>query len=92
LAIVQFIMFFVCCAAITVAGWSVEVARMFAKRIRKERIKETLPTPPDMPAVAVILPIKGLEDDTERNIRALLNQHYPRYRLLFVIESDADPD
>jgi cellulose synthase/poly-beta-1,6-N-acetylglucosamine synthase-like glycosyltransferase len=89
-------MFFVCAAAILVAGWAIEVARMFAKRVAKERVKETLPTPPDMPAVAVILPVKGAggggeDEDAEGNIRALLTQNYPRYRLLFAIESETDP-
>lgn len=94
MATFQFIMFFVCCAAIVLSGWAIEVARMFAKRIMRERHKEDLPTPPDRPAVAVILPIKGSpgdEADTEANLRALLAQDYPRYRLLFAVESPDDP-
>src|SRR6476659_6278387 len=43
------------------------------------------------PRVAVILPIKGVDDDTPENIQALLNQDYPGYRLIFSVESEEDP-
>ena len=43
------------------------------------------------PRVAVILPIKGVDDDTHINIHALLDQDYPDYRLIFTVESEQDP-
>ena len=40
----------------------------------------------------VILPIKGVDQDTENNVRALLAQRYlGGYRLLFAVESADDP-
>jgi ceramide glucosyltransferase len=47
--------------------------------------------PAHWPAVAVILPIKGLDAETEENVHALLAQDYPAYRLLFAVESADDP-
>jgi cellulose synthase/poly-beta-1,6-N-acetylglucosamine synthase-like glycosyltransferase len=52
---------------------------------------EESPDPAHWPAAAVILPIKGLDEDTEDNVRALLRQDYPLYRLLFAVESAGDP-
>jgi hypothetical protein len=89
-------MFFVWVAAMMLACWAVEVARMFARRMAKEAARAAAPPPPDPdapppPRVAVILPIKGVDADTEANVRALLAQDYPCYRLLFAVESAADP-
>lgn len=85
----KFIMFFVWAAAMVLSIWAVEVARMFARRVKKEAQRRTrrnaehsdeaLP----WPAMAVILPIKGVNQDTENNVRALLTQQCPGgYRLL----------
>ena len=41
--------------------------------------------------VSVILPIKGVDDDTQANVHALLSQDYPEYRLIFAVESEDDP-
>lgn len=43
------------------------------------------------PPVAVIVPCKGLDHTFDRNIRALFQQSYPDYRLVFVVESESDP-
>src|SRR4051794_945661 len=89
-------MFFVCVAAALLAGWSIEVARMFARRVAKERQRlagggEQTVGVVSWPAVAVILPIKGLDEDTPENVGDLLLQDYPRFRLLFAVESAEDP-
>jgi len=44
-----------------------------------------------LPSVAVILPIRGLDVGFDENMRALLSQAYPRYRLLVVADDSADP-
>ncbi|MEM8739502.1 MAG: glycosyltransferase family 2 protein [Planctomycetota bacterium] len=43
------------------------------------------------PPAAVVVPCKGSDPELRRNVRGLLNQHYPEYRLVFVFESDHDP-
>ena len=88
LASFGFIFFFVWALALLLAIWAFRVAQMFARRIRR---RFGQPIEPVFPTVAVILPIKGVDHDTQANIIALLNQDYPHYRLLFSVESEDDP-
>src|SRR2546421_12495152 len=44
-----------------------------------------------LPSVAVILPVRGLDVGFDENVRALLSQVYPRYRLVVVADDSADP-
>jgi len=98
----KFIMFFGCIAAALLAGWSIEVARMFARRVAKERQRVAggaampergadITSAEAWPAAAVILPIKGVDAETAANLEALLAQDYPKFRLLFAVESAEDP-
>ncbi len=94
----KFIMFFVWAAAMILSCWAWEVGRMFARRMLKESQRRAARAAGQevdkvalWPAVAVILPIKGVDADTEENVRALLGQKYPRQRLLFAVESADDP-
>src|SRR4051794_15089437 len=93
-------MFFVWAAAMMLSIRSVEVARMFARRVKKDaerraaRDNDTSDQQLPWPTVAVILPIKGVDEDTEANVRALLAQQYPPQsscRLIFAVESPHDP-
>lgn len=43
------------------------------------------------PSAAVIVPCKGADPELARNVRSLLTQQYPLYRVVFVFESDDDP-
>jgi cellulose synthase/poly-beta-1,6-N-acetylglucosamine synthase-like glycosyltransferase len=85
----SFIMFWLWVAAVVIAIWACIVAWRFGVRLPRlvTRRIEGL----ELPRVAVILPIKGVDDDTQTNIEALLEQDYPHYRLIFSIESDNDP-
>jgi len=44
-----------------------------------------------LPSVAVILPVRGLDAGFDENVRALLSQVYPRYRILVVADDSLDP-
>src|SRR3989449_6822651 len=44
-----------------------------------------------LPSIAVILRVRGLDAGFDENVRALLSQMYPRYRLLVVADDSADP-
>ncbi len=44
-----------------------------------------------LPAVALILPVRGLDEGFDDNLRSLLSQAYPQYRLLVVADDSADP-
>ncbi len=44
-----------------------------------------------LPECVVILPVRGLDDGLDENVRALLSQSYPPYRLLVVTDDIQDP-
>jgi ceramide glucosyltransferase len=44
-----------------------------------------------LPSIALILPVRGLDEGFDENVRALLSQSYPRYRLLVVADDSSDP-
>jgi cellulose synthase/poly-beta-1,6-N-acetylglucosamine synthase-like glycosyltransferase len=86
-------MFFFCvwAAALVLAFWALHVAQRFGLRLPRV-IKRNIQFRNGVaPRVAVILPIKGVDDDTHANVQSLLDQDYPEYRLIFAVESDDDP-
>lgn len=44
-----------------------------------------------LPPAVVILPVRGLDDGFDENIRAILSQSYPTYRLLVVADDTHEP-
>jgi cellulose synthase/poly-beta-1,6-N-acetylglucosamine synthase-like glycosyltransferase len=86
---VSFVFFWVWLAALVLAIWAVRIGQRFGVRLPRKIVAQR--EAEGYPRVAVILPIKGVDDDTHHNIRALLDQEYPGYRLIFVVESDEDP-
>ncbi|MCS6818064.1 MAG: glycosyltransferase [Blastocatellia bacterium] len=47
--------------------------------------------PPYYPPAAVIVPCRGVDPELRENVRALRQQEYPEYEVIFVLESHADP-
>ena len=43
------------------------------------------------PPAAVILPIRGLDEGLNENVRAIFSQSYPMYRVLVVVDDEDDP-
>lgn len=43
------------------------------------------------PFATVIIPCKGLEDALEDNLKAVLDQDYPAFEAVFVVDSEEDP-
>lgn len=43
------------------------------------------------PRAAVLLPVRGVDEGFEENLRAILRQDYPSYRLLVVADDPGDP-
>ena len=85
---ITFYLFLLWAVALLLAVWAFRIAQVFAKR-GPRMATQTLCT--QFPAVAVILPIKGVDEDTAGNIAMLLSQDYPHYRLIFAVESENDP-
>jgi len=76
------------CWAATLAFWSaLKAYRMYQ---RTPRVLQR-PLDPATQSAVVILPIKGVEADTEANLRALWQQDYRHLRLIFCIEANDDP-
>ncbi|MCL2648041.1 MAG: glycosyltransferase family 2 protein [Phycisphaerales bacterium] len=90
MGLLTFILFFVWALAMVFSIWAFEAARMFARRCAKAKnLSVLLPNP--VPSIALILPVKSVEEDTAENLRALLKLTYPRLRILFAVESQTDP-
>jgi len=88
MATLSFILFLIWAFAMIFSFWAYEAARMFAKRCAKAKAAAI---PDTVPSIALILPIKNVEEDTAENLRALLKLTYPRLRFLFAVESQMDP-
>jgi cellulose synthase/poly-beta-1,6-N-acetylglucosamine synthase-like glycosyltransferase len=43
------------------------------------------------PAVAIIIPVKGVDAEFESNVARYLAQDYPHYQVVFVVASEQDP-
>lgn len=43
------------------------------------------------PFATVIVPCKGIDQGLEENLRALVDQEYPDYEVIFVVDSNQDP-
>lgn len=44
-----------------------------------------------LPTAVVLLPVRGLDEGFEENLRAILSQDYPKYRLVVVADDPEDP-
>ena len=75
-------------AEIILQIWGIRVAQFFSMRMPRVAAQ---PLSASRPAVAVILPVKGVDACTQGNIEALCRQNYPNYRLIFCVESEEDP-
>jgi Glycosyltransferases, probably involved in cell wall biogenesis len=42
------------------------------------------------PFASIIAPCRGLDEDLEKNLNALFEQDYPRYEIIFVLDSEKD--
>jgi ceramide glucosyltransferase len=89
LVTLSLVFFLVWALAMLMAVWAFNIAQRFGLRLPR------LATRPlhkaKLPRVAVIVPIKGVDDDTTTNVRLLLEQEYPEYRIIFAVESNDDP-
>jgi len=54
--------------------------------------KKELAEPPSgfAPFVSIIAPCRGLDEDLEENLGALFRQNFPRYEVIFVVDSETD--
>ena len=60
----------------------------FAAYVRRETSR---PLPDFQPFVSVIAPGRGLEPGLAENLRAFLQQDYPKYEVIFVFDREEDP-
>ena len=62
--------------------------RRFAAYVRRETSR---PLPDFHPFVSVIAPTRGVEPGFAENVRPLMDQDYPAYEVLFVVDDPRDP-
>ena len=43
------------------------------------------------PSVSILKPLKGIDDDLERNIKSFFELDYPEYEIIFGFHSNDDP-
>lgn len=86
---ISFYVFWLWALAFVFAGWAVYAAQRLAFRTARRASDPLGDT--YTPQVAVIAPIKGVDEDTAGNIASLLQLDYPKYRVIFSIESERDP-
>ena len=60
----------------------------FRQRVRKSIARAW---PSYAPPVAVIVPCKGVDPGLDKNLASLLDQEYPRYRVIFALDDLDDP-
>src|ERR1051325_11246400 len=76
------------------AAWSAYNVRKFhrrAHRVVRRRARAIDAGRLYQPPVAIIIPVKGTAEHFADHVRALAQQRYPRYRLIFTVESEHDP-
>ena len=56
----------------------------------QRRSKNTPPETDSFPTVSVIIPVTGSNQNLTRNLRSILDQHYPRFEVFFVVKDRAD--
>jgi cellulose synthase/poly-beta-1,6-N-acetylglucosamine synthase-like glycosyltransferase len=83
------VFFLIWALAMLMAVWAFNIAQRFGLRLPRLAARPLHKA--KLPRVAVIVPIKGVDDDTATNVRLLLEQEYPQYRILFAVESNEDP-
>lgn len=44
-----------------------------------------------LPRIAIVLPVRGLDEGFDENLQAILSQNYPKYRLAVVTDRPDDP-
>ena len=53
--------------------------------------REIAKTPTNFaPFVSIIVPCRGLDEDLEENLTALFRQNFPRYEVIFAVDSETD--
>ncbi|CAN5421518.1 glycosyltransferase family 2 protein [soil metagenome] len=62
----------------------IEYLRFFKRELAKPRPEYT-------PFVTIIAPCRGLDEGLEKNLLALVEQDYPEYEVIFVVDDNADP-
>lgn len=77
-----------CLAWCAQAVLAVIAQRKLAERARNRQTERFAPY---RPAAALVVPFKGVEPALRGNLVGLLNQDYPDYRVLMVVEDESDP-
>jgi cellulose synthase/poly-beta-1,6-N-acetylglucosamine synthase-like glycosyltransferase len=59
--------------------------------LRYFRHELSTPAPDFTPFASIIVPCRGLDQNLHENLRALFDQHYPSFEIIFVVDNPNDP-
>ncbi len=80
--------FYIFAAALVFLSWkSFRGGLEYLNFFRKEL---ATPKPDFAPFVSIFAPCRGLDEDLEENLCALFRQDFPRYEVIFVVDSERD--
>lgn len=72
------------------AAWCLYNVNLYLRRMRKQGQFATEDQVQFCPPAVVIVPVKGTTAAFEQHVGALLTQDYPKYRVIFCVESEED--
>ena len=82
---------YVCLALAALVQTALMALQTYEHRRYSRRRMEELDGPRPQGKACVLAPCKGLDEGLEENLSALLDQDYPDYEVLFIVESAGDP-
>jgi ceramide glucosyltransferase len=90
---VKTFLFFACLTLLGLVGYGFQVwsIRMMLRNKATGKGKENMTVPQYLPAISVLKPLKGLDDNLFDNLESLCIQDYPYYEIIFSLQDHNDP-
>jgi ceramide glucosyltransferase len=86
-------LFFACLTLLGLVGYGFQVwsIRMMLRNKATGKGKEKMTVSKHLPAISVLKPLKGLDDNLFDNLESVCLQVYPKYEIIFSLQDHNDP-